>query len=320
MPKEITHWLIAERVAAGLLGSPLGSIVAEHKNCLKLGAVFHDALFYIRKRSLKKSVLALAEELHGADGEDTFAVLAYFIEALGRSARPDALGAFTIGLLSHIVTDATFHPLVYYLTGNYYDPDPEKRSLAVQRHRRFESMLDIYLCGSQANMRDFALCRYIQEAEYSLQDILREGLGGLEAQKHLNGLPQALSGAFGVFSSMQRLYRKRPLCRLLSAVLEMLPAGGKEIAALFYLPEFERRATELHGPLSFRNPVSGQQHRATVQELFEVAVQESVRLCQLWEPAIMGQAPFHPPGPGRSLDCGIANTPIQAAKFFSEQD
>jgi hypothetical protein len=36
----------------------------------------------------------------------------------------------------------TFHPVIYYLSGNYYDEDPEKRARAVYHHRHLETCLD----------------------------------------------------------------------------------------------------------------------------------------------------------------------------------
>ena len=70
-----------------------------------------------------------------------------------------------IGMLTHSAADSCFHPLVYQETGNYYDPDPAQRTRAVQLHRRFETMLDVYLAGTMANIKSFSLKHIMRNCE-----------------------------------------------------------------------------------------------------------------------------------------------------------
>src|SRR5690606_28826364 len=53
--------------------------------------------------------------------------------------------AFTCGFLTHFAMDINFHPWVYYLSGNYFDPKPEAQLDAQMRHRIIESWLDLHI-------------------------------------------------------------------------------------------------------------------------------------------------------------------------------
>jgi hypothetical protein len=56
--------------------------------------------------------------------------------------------SFILGYISHCALDITFHPVIYYLSGNYYDESPEKRARAVYLHRHLETCLDLDIKNS----------------------------------------------------------------------------------------------------------------------------------------------------------------------------
>jgi hypothetical protein len=69
--------------------------------------------------------------------------------------------AFILGYISHCALDITFHPVVYYLSGNYYDESPEKRNHAVYLHRHLETCLDIDL-GNTLRLHRIIRTKYLR--------------------------------------------------------------------------------------------------------------------------------------------------------------
>ncbi len=91
MPKEITHWLIAHRVTTVLQGSALGDLAEQYPYCVQLGAVMHDAAFYVRSRRWKKTVLDFADAMHGR-GTDPLTIIGS-VAAAAATGAPSRTGS-----------------------------------------------------------------------------------------------------------------------------------------------------------------------------------------------------------------------------------
>lgn len=293
MPKEVTHWLIARQTAAALRGSPLGEPLEAFPNCLLLGAVVHDAPFYVRARLWKHVMSDFADALHGR-GHDPFAVIGSLAQAAAQTRHAGPLRALLIGMLTHIAADSCFNPLVYHATGNYYDPDPVKRSIAVQLHRSFETALDVYLAGTRASVATYSLKHYIRCCEVQVSKILQEAFAPAAGDLTFPNLPDALLHCLRVFSRMQTMYAAPVPTRILELLYPLLPAGGREIAALFYLPRWVRQAPGLHGPKSFPDP-EGRSVTYSILELYRRSIALSLELCREMEACLLGKQPFSPP-------------------------
>jgi len=146
MPKEITHWHIG---IESLKSSPtLFSMLQSHEEyqaAFLLGAITHDSGYYAD--IVIRGADEVAEFLHGKDGEDTYSI----VRGLILSGLNDTHGVdnikifFALGLLSHIILDSVLHPLIYYLTGDYYSHSKSNRKKARTAHRNSESILDAFL-------------------------------------------------------------------------------------------------------------------------------------------------------------------------------
>jgi len=294
MPKEVTHWLIAQQTARALQGSPLGELVDQYPNCLLLGAVIHDAAYYVRDRRWKRAMPGFANALHGR-GCDPFAVIGSVAEAAAQARHPGPVRALLIGMLSHLAVDGCFHPLVYHATGNYYDPEPAKRSISVQKHRGFETALDVYLAGTLANVKTFSLSRYLHCCELQVSKLMQEAFHQAMRDFSLPDLPNALLHCLRVFSRMQSMYAAPVLANIINLFYPLLPASGREIAALFYLPRWVRQVPGLHGPHSFPDSGTGQTITASILELYRRAIELSCGLCRELEPCLLGTRAFSPP-------------------------
>ncbi len=294
MPKEITHWLIAHQTTIALRGSPLGELAAAHPNCVRLGAVVHDAAFYARDRRWKQALLTFAGQIHSR-GRGTFDIIDSVLRAAKRTPHAAQVRALIIGMLSHIAADSCFHPLVYHETGNYYDPDPDARTRAVRRHRRFETMLDVYLAGTPATIHNFSLHRCAHSCELPVATLLEEAFEPVAADFAFPQLSPALLHSLHVFKRMQAMYSTMYMTRSLDVLYPLLSNSAKEIAALFYLPRFIKHLARLQSPRSFPDPETGHTITTTVRDVYSSAIELSVALCRRSEGALLGHAPFNPP-------------------------
>jgi hypothetical protein len=295
MPKEVTHWLIAHQVATSLQGTPAGEAAEAFPNCLLLGAILHDAPYYARGRSCREMMKVIADAIHGK-GHDVFALIE---NVAAMTVKTDNAGpelALLVGMISHIAADSCFHPLIYHETGNYDDPDPVRRTRAVQLHRRFETILDVYLAGTMTNIKTFSLKKIISGCERPVPALLLGAFMQTAEDFDFPKLPEGILNGLRNFARMQSLYSNPLITRILQTLYPCLPAGMREIASLFYLPRFIRMAPELHGEWTMPDPETGSQRSTTIRELYSNSVQLSIELCQKMVP-IYGALPAAAPRP-----------------------
>lgn len=143
MPKEITHWIIADRIRKQMEDCALKTCLADNLNMFYFGAIALDTPYYLTGSDYGR-FQALASRLHGTKGENTFDPIRIMLGAYPAEI-PRPVLAFICGVVTHILIDSSFHPLVYHLTGDYNNPDPDERLKAVVNHRQWESGLDIHM-------------------------------------------------------------------------------------------------------------------------------------------------------------------------------
>lgn len=134
MPKENTHLLFAYRVLDEFRETDILQEVSSHLSHYLLGSIIPDTFYY----SGRKPIERISESFHGKTGNPTNTVI---LSVLDAARRPDDI-AFILGYLTHCALDIAFHPVIYYLSGNYYDEVPQKRTHAVYLHRHLETCLD----------------------------------------------------------------------------------------------------------------------------------------------------------------------------------
>lgn len=147
MPNYITHWLIADRTAAALGDTVFNGPVSRYRHCLLIGAVFHDALYYLPSGSAVAKFSRIASRLHGKNGEDTYDLLNKLTEVVRKGEGGEELTAFLAGLACHIMSDAVFHPFIFFHTGRVNAKNKGSASRATQAHRRLETILDLHFAG-----------------------------------------------------------------------------------------------------------------------------------------------------------------------------
>jgi hypothetical protein len=294
MPREVVHWVIVEE-ACKLLDQQstlrVRECLLQHKAAAYLGAVIHDAPYYYRFGG--RSFEAAAEWLHGRNGEDTFAPLREIAAAIQRSRftiderRP--LWALLLGMVSHMVTDSVFHPMVFYFTGDYYDPRREQCEDAKRKHRLLEVYLDTWFYAKYPLWNDRKISRLLsalgsqQAPMYELLDTI-VGVEALSRRtsRRINGGWRA-----GVLyqSGIQTLCLS-PAAGAFAATLDTL-SGGR-LGSVTALSSYGRINPErlFAKPLEFKNPIDGKQTSATVEELAHAAAREYAELCGRFEPLV----------------------------------
>ncbi|MBI5518744.1 MAG: zinc dependent phospholipase C family protein [Desulfovibrio sp.] len=321
MPKEIVHWMVAKRAGELLSGGPYGPALSRCPNGLLLGSVWHDILFYLRGEH-PAGLKALPHRMHGSHGEDSFEILR--VQAAHMHARKDQPlpTALFVGLVSHIFADAMIHPLVYHLTGNYYDADEKRRTGAVQRHRALECLMDMVVAGGPDAVLERSLRSLVNGLEGTLAlAVPPEGVAGLAglSESGATAAQKGLLDALDTYCTMQSLCRMPTVARLLRDLSGFMPAGLREIAALFYAPQLFDQRDAVSGRISYRNPATGEELSATLAWLMEQAARRTAEFCAAQAPAITARGQLADAGPGPSLDMGLPGVPASQARFFASR-
>ena len=319
MPKDITHWIVAEKTAARLHETRLGQSALECPGALKLGAVFPDMPLYLTGRSHHARLAeTVGHEYHGTRGADTYNLLRTILAHIIPEDHPvqkdtPALRAFLFGVACHLQTDIAFHPLVFYFTGNYHHPSPNQRSRAVRSHRRFEVLLDLQVCEllDQAPW-GFQAVRFWKNLE--ARDLLSWTRSD-PAHEHRYSM---LLRAIKKYLLAQRLFTHPAASRLAARVHPFLPDAGKEITGLFYWSASTQCMERFRKKWHYLHPVTGEARSASTRELLDQAVEASALLCRRLETALEGKDPDLLDEYGPSLDYGLVSGNASQARYFAE--
>lgn len=260
MPKEISHWYLADRVKSRL---PEGSVffdpVHTCENLFFLGAVAPDIPFYYLVGPGSGRIQAAAAPFHRQDARALIPVLSFLeqMQTPGMDARALSLGA---GIICHIFADTAFHPLVYYYSGmSRVHPG------ATARHRQFETALDLYfLHQSDAGVRT-SLGRILSQTEVTRKQLL----GYLKRVFVLDKPGDETCLGYAVWSHVfyQAVFQNKGVYR----ILERLNAGpyrGLDLAlSLFYPEDPDDVSSFFDAGFTYRDPDTGQKCSAGIPDL-----------------------------------------------------
>jgi len=282
MPKELTHWILAERAYAGLdAGSPLRGIIEAHRGHYLAGAVLPDTLMHIFRGPHARTALELSKRFHDAGG-NSYAPL---IRAEGQypDGLPPNLLASLLGVLAHMQADIAFHPFVFAVAGI--------RDMG--RHYRLETAIDVNLILRGAVLP-------------------ARRLGDLVTAQTRDDLVTACSILFDPEVELSRSTMERALdlhCRfqgifgrtswkILARILGSLPGSPlREKRHLFYPIVMSRDDEMITGQGEWRHPVTGERRSSSVAELADQAVRRTVAVLErIGERGSLVAALADPPG------------------------
>lgn len=336
MPRELVHWHVVTTAASRLESAganPLAEACRRYPELMCLGSVAHDAPYYYRMG--EDPFEAIADVLHAKDAQDSLDPMRALVHAtLGQTAEQSgpsaamrqAAAAFLFGMLSHIAADTQFHPLVFYVTGNYHDPHPLERALAQGRHRLFETYLDSWIRPRCSFAHGYSIGSLLDASEAELE-YLTSILETHITPEQWGAPPGASSNdsrrwyhAFRAIAKFQTLFLSSAVGALVRVATLTRNPTVRGIDALFSFARL-RPQPYFDSALCFLNPVSGVEECTTTEALLEQSVLETIRFGRYVNIALEGALePGADPFPemiGGSLNFGIPQVLASSATYYS---
>lgn len=326
MPREIVHWHIVDKALE--LGSSNSQVISKaitFPALLYLGAMAPDALYYHRFGCDEVSN-ALGEQLHGGNGEDTLLIIRQPLNLLKTlvGSQQDVGLTFIAGYLSHCAVDITFHPWIFFETGDYYHPDPHARVLARTAHRIFEVYLDSWFRVHRPCKCDFRVASHLNSVGSHLEQI-SQLFGEASAVFSTEEMTvETINGAARWRASLRDMAVQQG--RFISnswgralAALNVI-TGGK-LQSIEALSSFRRREAldYFSGALKYKNPVTGESFSADMQQLIDAATKLTCEYWQKLDRCISGEdAAIVFSEPGASLNYGLPGAHHSLARNYSE--
>lgn len=310
MPRELVHWLVLEEFCERI--PELSQLLKANSNVMYLGSLVPDAPYYLNFGSCPNSI-KLGDHLHGSLGEDTFIPikrLLHYREQLSDQKHCELALALSLAILTHIVTDAVFHPMLSYLTGNWYASDASERSAARRRHKLLEVYLDSWFVVKRT-LGNKNLVSKLMHFETKNVDFFFSLLD--QCMTFNNGQVNLPTGSwqkyFKYLAFSQSMFHSN-LCGATWRLLSLIVPAMRENDACFY---FRRRAARQKFSESFTylHPISGQEFSHSVEELFELSVEQSLSYYKSILDGSIGTMT------GPSLDYGIIGAKVSQAKHFN---
>ncbi len=311
MPKEVTHWIIADKVTAALQDSRYASALNAHPNIVRFGAVFHDKLYYWKSKNhpkdgqLARAIKYTANRMHGIHGEDSLDIIRGMLRWIQEHPNTNEhLIALMTGLVTHIFTDIVWHPMVYYYTGDYNDPDEKKRARAQREHLQLEAAFDIYFCNKSISylLDNYGLDQHIQGLEYDLKELLRHAFRyftKLPLQTLVDHYAQAVEDAI----DGHRLIRNYKMNTWAQYAMPVVPHSTWAQAGALYHDGLLEYMPRLSKGLNYKNPVTGEAEKISMEALMQKAVDACVDFLKDIEDRVFdGSGEWNFPNQGRSLE------------------
>jgi hypothetical protein len=261
MPKEITHWMLAERALDGLPSdSRLRRIITAHRDAYLGGAVLPDTLAHIFRGPYHPTASVLGRRFHDAPANSYQPLIR--AEARFPDGLPAALFSCFLGVISHMEADMALHPYVYAATG-----------CATGDHYRLETAIDVrFLKRGKAP----AHRRLDQLLGASTREVLVTAAGLLFDPE--GELPRrAIEQSLALHCRFQSMY-DRTLWKLAVRLLARLCGSPfREQRHLFYpLTGRGGRMIGVGDDVGWCHPETGELKSASLEDLAREAVERTV--------------------------------------------
>jgi len=282
MPKELTHWIIAERAYAGLeADSPIRGVIEAHRGHYLAGAVLPDTLMHIFRGPHARTALELSKRFHDADG-NSYAPLIRAEERFPDGIPPTLLASL-LGVLAHMQADIVFHPFVFAVAGI--------RDMG--RHYRLETAIDVsfILRGAVLPARRLGelVTSQTRDDLVTACSLLFDPEGELPRS--------AMEQALGMHCRFQGMF-DRTSWKILARILGSLPGSPlREKRHLFYPLVISHDDEMITGHGEWRHPATGERCSSSVGGLAEQAVRRTIAVMErIVELGSLAAALADPPG------------------------
>lgn len=261
MPKELTHWVLAERALTGLdSGSRTGEIIRAHRELYLAGAVLPDTLLHLFRGPDAHVALALANSFHDV-GNNSYAPLIR-VEQEFQDGLPAWLLACLLGVLAHMQGDIIFHPYVFGVAGMDN----------MGRHYRMETAIDVYFLHRDAIVPTRHLFSLVTPQIRKKLVTAGSLLFDPEGKLHYSSMEKALD----LHCRFQGMY-DLTFWKILAHILGSLPGSPlKQKQHLFYPLDMSQDDTMLQESGTWVHPVTGKHNTANIDELADQAVLRTI--------------------------------------------
>ena len=208
VPREIVHWQVLECAIEELRDSAAGPALSRNRDAAYLGSIAHDAPYYYKLG--RDEFEEVSELLHGANGEDTYLPIKSGLQVLPSfpEEQREMLWCFLMGMFSHCASDIAFHPLVYYLTGNYYAKEAGPQKKARTQHRLFEVLLDQCFLAEKTSVRKTSISSVFSSIEpQNVKSICKL----LESVCGMRTCADKWQESFSTMASLQTAFNSKPI-------------------------------------------------------------------------------------------------------------
>lgn len=268
MPKELTHWILAERSLLELdTNGHLSRIINKHHNLFLAGAVLPDTLLHLFHGPDSAMALQLGQRFHDAAG-NSFEPIIKADESFNDGI-PEGMLACLLGVISHMQADMIFHPYVFSIS----------HLNNIARHYRLETDIDVLLVQDGATPPAERMDALVSDTitTNTLVDCLILLFAG--------ELPRPVAEkALKLHCRFQGMYDQLHW-KLLVKTLGILPGSPyKNLCNLFYPLFWPPRDSQATRQLQkWIDPVTGQTRQTSIDQLSETTVQHTWQLFQLIE-------------------------------------
>jgi hypothetical protein len=268
MPKEISHWTFAEKVYQRLPEqSELKTIIKEHHHFYLIGAIAPDFPSAILFGPSKNKFRQLMTKLHDTK-DSSFDPILNALSSYQGSIPGYALSFFS-GVIAHMNADMTFHPLVFYYSGN----DTSKKDTET-RHSILETTLDLHLLKNVHLENQESLAYSIHHKSVPQKQLL-EVLSlfyGLDNNKDQSQLKRLLL----YYTFLQWGFKRRWIYLMIRNFERFTGIYQKHNYTYFY-PKFEKVISDFWGgPITYQHPITGKLITTNLDKLEQIFLNKTV--------------------------------------------
>ena len=306
--------MLAEKTFGQMTACRLKTAIRNFKNIYYIGAVILDSPFYDLSGKAYRHSPDLGKRLHGKTDFNLFHHLGRMLTSFGETA-PESMWAFVAGILTHIHTDITFHPFVFYFSGNKDNAGPKIRRVADTRHRKLEAFLDLHFLDESRLVNRGRLSASLRQMEISRNILLKY----INRLYYLNAVRIGhVEKILKFHATIQGLFRNRGI-KFCLAGLKRLPGINLEATAASFYPVYKKiDAPFFSSRIVFKHPVTGIPYRESVDALEGKTVAENLKIFSeldgcLNKPTIQSVLSSYT---GVSLETGLPRSEDNEMKHF----
>jgi hypothetical protein len=262
MPKELTHWILAERARQALPEDcRLKRLLTEHRAAYLGGAVLPDTPLHIFRGPFHPTARNLGNRLHNPAGNSYAPLL--LAERRLQGELPPRLLSSLLGVISHLEADAALHPYIYAATA----------AGGIGEHYRLETQIDRHFMQLGAMPPQRTLDRLLTPADREALVQAACLLFAPDAE-----LPrQAMAHSLALHCRFQSLYDRLFWKLAVRVLARVCGSPFREQQHLFY-PLLKVKGSVIPAVLrgAWRHPETGELQKASLEELAGKAVENTV--------------------------------------------